>query len=82
MTCNTREENAAELAQEDAQKRKFIVSETYACWTTWTRTVEATSEAEALELFNDGEGTPVDGSPYLGDIIDYLETEYEVKVAA
>jgi hypothetical protein len=49
---------------------KYRVSETYPCWTTWTRIVEADSPEEAQALFNEGEGEKEDAIPQLGDILD------------
>jgi hypothetical protein len=47
---------------------RYIISETAPCWITWTRRVEASSEAEAVALFDEGEGQRLN-FPEIGDTL-------------
>jgi hypothetical protein len=53
----------------------YKLSETVACYVTWTRTVEAESEAEARGAFFDGAGEADEEGPFIGDSISgFIET--------
>jgi len=57
---------------------KYLVSETVACYVTWTRTIEAASELEAKEAFYDGEGETAESEALIGDSIPFLPAKLEV----
>jgi len=58
---------------------KFVIEETLACWCTWRRIVEAETESEAYDLFNDGEGDlQNEGAPVIGDCLDGYDCGPEI----
>lgn len=61
---------------------KFLIKETMPCWTTWGRVVEADTEEEAFDKFNEGEGVEQSNYPEIGDSLDAYDTHYDIKVIA
>ena len=55
---------------------KYRIAETYACWVTWEREIEADSPEQAQELHDNGEGKLVNG-PEIGDIVDGYDIRTE-----
>lgn len=57
---------------------KFTITETVACWVTFTHIIDAPSEEEArLKMYN-GEGLVLD-NPIIGDSLDGYATIIEVE---
>lgn len=67
---------------------KYVIKETMPCWVTWHRVVEADNEADAFNMFNDGDGLICnpDGSvplgsvpsPEIGDILDGYDGDQNI----
>lgn len=57
---------------------KWVYRETTPCWVTWTRTIEADNEAEAVQIANEG-GGELSGEPEIGDILDGHDLEQDLR---
>jgi hypothetical protein len=58
---------------------RYLVTETVACWVSFTHEVEAESEAAAIEMMK--EGNSIDIVDTIGDSIDGYDTIIEVEKA-
>jgi hypothetical protein len=59
---------------------KFIIEETIPCFVTWRCTIEAADEAEAREMFQNGQHGEKEQA-FIGDSIAFLDIELTVKPA-
>jgi hypothetical protein len=56
---------------------KFKVTDTQACWVTWTYEVEAKDKDAAMDKWIEGDSIPI-GEPEIGDSIDQYDPILEV----
>ena len=60
---------------------KYTITDIVPCWVTWTYTVEADSEDEAVEKFSDDDFLDEGhGEPIIGDSIDFIDNKVSVKL--
>ena len=57
---------------------KHILSETYPCFVTWTKTIEADTLDEARNILDEGGG--ISDPPIIGDILDGHEIEFDARL--
>lgn len=57
---------------------KFVLSETYPCFVTWTKVIEADNLDDARNIFDEGGG--VSKEPIMGDILDGYPIEFEAHM--
>lgn len=54
---------------------KFKVTETYGCWVSWSKIVEADTSFDAYDKYMEGKGVAVENEcPEIGDCIDGYDT--------
>ena len=58
---------------------KFVLMETYPCFVTWTKIIEADTLDDARNIFDEGGGESVD--PILGDILEGSTIEFEAHTS-
>ncbi len=58
---------------------KFVLSETYPVFVTWTKVIEANTLDEARNIFDEGGGTS--NEPIMGGILEGSVIEFEAHMA-
>ena len=60
---------------------KYTITDIVPCWVTWTYTVEADSEEEALEKYEDDDILDAGhGTPEIGESLSFIDEELMIRL--